>query len=240
MKPLQECMFPVDGSEGGIFLPPALDETIGAVSEVLSSRDNLQELFKMKGKDAIAVIDLLDVDGIVEDNSRIHTRLFHTLRKMCGELGRLPTVYDLSKKGLLLGLRLPHEELTIIGNHPIASGGFADVWLGRYKDQQVAVKAFRVYGHANLEAVKKTFCREAVLWRRLSHSNITPFIGIDYDENKAKFSAVCQWMPNGNITAYLRNSPGANRPELLVDIAQGLEYLHSHGVCMVISRVRTY
>ncbi|TFY55730.1 hypothetical protein EVJ58_g8066 [Rhodofomes roseus] len=133
MKSLQECMFP-DNATRGIFTKPTLDETLAAVTEVISSKEHLQTLFKARQQDAISIIDLLD----------------------------------------------------------------------------------------------GTFCREAVLWRRLSHPNITPFIGID--EKNFPFSAVCKWMPNGNIAAYLKDSPGANRPELLVDIAQGLEYLHSRGV----------
>ncbi|KAH9839257.1 kinase-like domain-containing protein [Rhodofomes roseus] len=261
MKSLQECMFP-DNATRGIFTKPTLDETLAAVTEVISSKEHLQTLFKARQQDAISIIDLLDgLMNIVEDKSRLHTRLFHTLRKMCGELGKLPTVYYLPKpeggplpsqplkdnpEGGTTG-RLHHhhltsthpsilsisrhmqiihdrametrsrntgvdghqEDLVIVGEHPMASGGFADVWLGRYMKQQ-------------------TFCREAVLWRRLSHPNITPFIGID--EKNFPFSAVCKWMPNGNIAAYLKDSPGANRPELLVDIAQGLEYLHSRGV----------
>ena len=86
----------------------------------------------------------------VEDRSRLHTRLFHTLRKLCGHIGRLPTQYDLSRR--ILG---SSDALRVLGDHPVASGGFADVWLGEYKEQQVAIKAFRVYGRVNLDAVEK-------------------------------------------------------------------------------------
>ena len=88
--------------------------------------------------------------NIVEDRSRLHTRLFHTLRKLCGHIGRLPRQYDLSK-----GALDSNDALTVISEHPVASGGFADVWLGHYRDQLVAIKAFRVYGRTDLEAVEK-------------------------------------------------------------------------------------
>ncbi|EGO25094.1 hypothetical protein SERLADRAFT_386471, partial [Serpula lacrymans var. lacrymans S7.9] len=35
------------------------------------------------------------------------------------------------------------------------SGGFADIWLGRYKGRSVGLKVLRVYGSDNLSKVKK-------------------------------------------------------------------------------------
>ena len=61
-----------------------------------------------------------------------------------------------------------------------------------------------------------------MLWKRLNHPNITPFIGVD--EKSFTFAVVCSWMPNGNIVAYLKDSPGANRPELVSTVS------HDHDV----------
>jgi len=58
---------------------------------------------------------------------------------------------------------------------------------------------------------------------------------------------VCEWMTNGNISRYLKQNPAANRLDLvtlfstvhpaclrssrqLMDIAKGLQFLHSIGV----------
>lgn len=103
-----------------------------------------------------ALVTFGQLMNTVEDRSRLHTRLFHTLRKLCGQMGRLPTQYNLSKRALGSG-----DALKIIGEHPVASGGFADVWLGQHGDKVVAIKAFRVYGRANLDAVEKVGDRRA-------------------------------------------------------------------------------
>ena len=65
--------------------------------------------------------------------------LFHTLRKLCGQFGALPTQYDISKRD-------PDSDdaLKLISKHSMARGGFADVWLGQYEGQTVAVKVFRI------------------------------------------------------------------------------------------------
>lgn len=109
------------------------------------------------------------------------------------------------------------------------SGGFADVWLGRYEGRPVALKVLRIYGRDNLKKVKKvrlaetafdtvahisqSFCREAVLWKRLSHPNILPFLGAS--TKLFPLCMVCEWMENENIVSYLRKHPRSNRLELV-------------------------
>ncbi|EGN99518.1 hypothetical protein SERLA73DRAFT_26193, partial [Serpula lacrymans var. lacrymans S7.3] len=88
---------------------------------------------------------------------------------------------------------------------PQMSGGFADIWLGRYKGRSVGLKVLRVYGSDNLSKVKKAFCREAVLWKTLSHPNIVPFLGAS--TKLFPLCMVCPWMENGNIVTYLKRYP---------------------------------
>ncbi|OCH92345.1 kinase-like protein, partial [Obba rivulosa] len=115
-------------------------------------------------------------------------------------------------------------------DYPVALGGFADIWMGVYGSHDVALKVFRAYRaqrDGTLKEDMKTFCREAVIWRRLRHPNITPFHGIDDKFFPSQLALVCDWMPSGNIVEYLRMSPAANRLKLTLDMAKGLEYLHS-------------
>ena len=67
----------------------------------------------------------------------------------------------------------------------------------------------RVYLRAS-----KSFYREAVIWKRLSHPNIVPFLGIA--QSKTPFLCmVSRWMENGNLAMFLKKQPGANRLDLV-------------------------
>lgn len=89
-------------------------------------------------------------------NGRLHAQLFQALRQLCGHTGSLPSSYILSA-GILQKLHDQHS----------ASGGFADVWLGCYEDQNVALKAFRLYDQDNLQIVRKVngslFCLQVTV-----------------------------------------------------------------------------
>jgi hypothetical protein len=50
---------------------------------------------------------------------------------------------------LLLSLPSPHslgpEDFKPVGQHPIAAGGFADIWEGTYEGRKVMLKSYRCY-----------------------------------------------------------------------------------------------
>ena len=62
----------------------------------------------------------------------------------------------------------------------------------------------------------KAFYKEAIMWKRLEHQNVVAFIGVT--QNPLQF--VSEWMPNGTITEYINEKPGANRVGL-VSISSG-------------------
>ncbi|KAF9645222.1 kinase-like protein, partial [Thelephora ganbajun] len=109
----------------------------------------------------------------------------------------------------------------------VASGGFFDVWKATNENGEVfAIKAFRMY-QTNAVQVKKKFCREAVAWKHLQHPNILPLLGATI--SKSKLCLISEWMDQGNVAQYLehRENLEVNRIELLVDILDGLAYMHS-------------
>ncbi|KAI9459987.1 kinase-like domain-containing protein [Boletus coccyginus] len=74
--------------------------------------------------------------------------------------------------------------------------------------------------------------RELGIWSRLSHRNIVPFLGIAYGFGKQRSaSLVSMWMPHGTLHTFLEAHDErlavAHRLQLLLDIASGLDYLHS-------------
>ncbi|KZT74066.1 kinase-like protein, partial [Daedalea quercina L-15889] len=73
--------------------------------------------------------------------------------------------------------------------------------------------------------------REAIRWKCMSHPNVVPFLGFDIEH--FNIGAVGKWMPNGHIKRFLEYHPSASRPQLILDIARGLQYLHSEDVNIV-------
>ena len=53
--------------------------------------------------------------------------------------------------------------------------------------------------------------REAVMWKRLIHANIVPFIGVTLDP----LQIVSEWMPGGDLTDYIGLNPPADRVNLV-------------------------
>jgi serine/threonine protein kinase len=120
------------------------ESSMRILQHALDSPADVRFAMRLRGQDAQRIIDILDQamhstqahPGIVE-------KFHRTLIKTCGQTGLLPSSYMLS------------EGLTKIGNLPIASGGFADVWKGLYKDHGVAIKSLRVYDMSKFDDIRK-------------------------------------------------------------------------------------
>lgn len=87
------------------------------------------------------------------------------------------------------------------------------------------------------------FYKEVVVWKRLQHPNIVPFLGVP--AKIPPFEVVYDWMENNRITEYVKNNPKVDRIGLvsrflstitiscgcwisqLWDVVDGLHYLHS-------------
>ncbi|KAF7324960.1 Protein kinase domain-containing protein [Mycena kentingensis (nom. inval.)] len=123
----------------------------------------------------------------------------------------------------------------------VAAGGFGDIYRAEYEGRPVALKQVRLYEEDLLDSDKinkmgKKFLEEALLWKYLQHPHILPFLGLLCEPAAStSFSLrtsfmVCPWMRNGTITRYLKNDPGQAIDVLLLEVANGLQYLHSQGV----------
>ncbi|KAG6884595.1 hypothetical protein C0993_009762 [Termitomyces sp. T159_Od127] len=90
-------------------------------------------------------------------------------------------------------------------------GGFADIAQATIKETQVCLKILRVYAQDD-HGVKqfKAFLREVLLWSRLSHPNILPFLGAQMNEG-LRFVLISPWMKNGNLRAFLKANPDHDR-----------------------------
>ena len=70
-------------------------------------------------------VQALDVVPMADDVSR---RCLHKLRTICSHHGILPSSYTIS------------GNLTRVGDHPVAFGGFSEVWKGTHDGCKVCIK----------------------------------------------------------------------------------------------------
>ncbi|KAK0228805.1 kinase-like domain-containing protein [Armillaria fumosa] len=120
------------------------------------------------------------------------------------------------------------RNVTREGTYPVWGGGFSDIWKGRLHDTHVCLKVLRIFisGVAR-EKVVRDFCREALVWRQLRHPNVLPFLGVSEDLFAPSYCLISPWMINGNIIFYLEAHPDHDRLMSLVQIAEGMKYLHN-------------
>ena len=62
--------------------------------------------------------------------------------------------------------------------------------------------------------------REALIWKRLTHPNIVPFIGVTLNP----LQLVSEWMSGGNLTAYIKSNPRVDRVSLVSPSDPPLEH----------------
>ncbi|KAF7354934.1 Protein kinase domain-containing protein [Mycena sanguinolenta] len=137
------------------------------------------------------------------------------LLRLSGECGLHPTCFTLT------GVKKMGQQ--------VAGGGFGDIWKGSVGGQTVAVKSMRQFKDDDVKVSMKKLGREALIWRQLSHPNLLPFFGLYMLDNR--LCLISPWMDNGDLKDFLKNAPAdIDRISLMVDVARGLEYLHSQDV----------
>ncbi|KAJ6476215.1 kinase-like domain-containing protein, partial [Mycena sanguinolenta] len=96
----------------------------------------------------------------------------------------------------------------------------------------VALKRIRVFQASNADSPRSRlqFYREALVWQTLRHEYILPLIGIDRETFSSSFCMVSPWMQNGTVLKYLSEHGRANVDKMLLQIAEGLAYLHSMNI----------
>ncbi|KAG6916432.1 hypothetical protein DXG01_006836 [Tephrocybe rancida] len=173
-------------------------------------------LLRARGSDAQVLLDLfqwlLD-DSAIDDHFKRH--LIVATQRLSLKTGLYPVCYELN-------------DVIQESADPVAGGGFADVYKGRFRGQVVCLKTIRLYRDSQLEHVLKQFSKEAILWGQLCHTNVLPVYGLYHFKNR--ICIVAPWMDNGDIVTYLELNPIVDRRFLAFDVAQGLQYLHNNSI----------
>ncbi|KAF8334388.1 kinase-like domain-containing protein [Amanita rubescens] len=106
----------------------------------------------------------------------------------------------------------------------IAGGAYGGVCKGELRGEIVALKVLYRTGD------NVAFCREALTWATLKHEFVLSFLGI-YEQQEEMF-LISPYMENGTLAQWRKNAkPSVNETwERILEVAQGMEYIHSEGV----------
>ncbi|KAI0929526.1 hypothetical protein AcW1_010014 [Taiwanofungus camphoratus] len=195
---------------------PGAQDPMDIIKSALSCRHGVELISLLQESHVQQCLDLLDqfIDTIVPSDPQ-YTTVFHIQQKLCRKHGTFPNSFI-----------LPTSDLEKTSSQAEKFGGFADVWMGQYRERTVALKVVRISDQEELQEIYNAFT-EVILWVRLHHPNVMPFYGINRQLFPSRLCMVSPWMTHGNIRDYLKRNPDANRPNLIIDVATGLEYLHS-------------
>ncbi|KAJ0578358.1 putative protein kinase RLK-Pelle-L-LEC family [Helianthus annuus] len=129
--------------------------------------------------------------------------------------------------------RYSYEELKAATNgfsddHVLGAGGFGKVYKGTLSNETVV--AVKCVNHDSKQGVKE-FMAEISSMGRLQHKNLVQMRGWCRKGNELLL--VYDYMPNGSLNNWIFDKPKsvlgwAGRKRVLVDVAEGLNYLH-HG-----------
>ena len=196
-----------------------------------------QYLISLQGSELVRLVEFLDEVRVLPLHSvRLWRRLqalcaipatddvfrqcLHKLQAICGHRMIIPSSHNIS------------GDLARVGDYPISvDGGTSDVWKGVHDGKNVCIKCPRVSEEdlqaitqvrvrigiplsgllKNTEWVLQSFLKEAVVWKRLRHPNVVPFIGV----TTKPLQFVSEFMPNGTLTKYVKKNPSADRVGLV-------------------------
>ena len=132
---------------------------------------------------------------------------------------------EVSKKILV-----PFYELDI--DRLLAKGSFGSIYLGRWRQQEVAIKMVEGTQEAMTEAQRSEFLREVKIMQRLRSEFVMPLYAVCVEPGRA--CMIMKYMSNDSLRSVLDDEQtvltAAEKDRLILDIALGLNYLHTEGV----------
>ncbi|KDQ11601.1 hypothetical protein BOTBODRAFT_114301, partial [Botryobasidium botryosum FD-172 SS1] len=127
----------------------------------------------------------------------------------------------------------PHiNELEVkkLRTKPSGSGGFGDCWEGMFLGHlKVAMKCTR--GDIDENEARRKLEREMHIWKNLRHPHVLRFVGLATLGNTTYM--LSPWMDNGTALSYLQGDPDGDCLKILLQIAEGIQYLHNFNPVVV-------
>ncbi|KAK1230863.1 Homeobox protein tos8 [Marasmius sp. AFHP31] len=182
-----------------------------------------------------AASSLMDMIQLHLDGADSHED--RSLRRAC-----IHCLLRLNKRHFSLPTSLHLVDVVKEGSHPVAGGGFADIWKGRLKvDRLVCLKVLRVYtGSFDMNKLMKQLGNEVLIWRQLRHPNIDEFLGVTSELFEPSYCIVSPWMANGDVMSYCRerNSSLEVKIAMMREFCDGLRYLHEYNPPIIHSDIK--
>ncbi|KAL0061837.1 Homeobox protein tos8, partial [Marasmius tenuissimus] len=213
-------------------------------SHALSDLDEFLRYLRQYGHEARKAMDfvprrtapsLMDMIQLHLDSTGSHED--PTFRRTC-----IQCLFRLNKYYFSLPSSFHLTNIVKDGSHPVAGGGFADIWKGRLEnDQQVCLKVLRIYtGNFDRNKLVKQLGNEVLIWRQLRHKNVHEFLGITNELFQPSYCIVSPWMANGDVVAYCRerNSTLYVKVAMMQGLCEGLQHLHEHSPPIVHSDIK--
>lgn len=128
----------------------------------------------------------------------------------------------------LLAARIEHRDIEAI--KLLSRGGFGEVWLGLYMNENVAIKRLLNDKKSMQDAL--AFATEVKVMARLDHPKIVHFIGVSWT-NALTIQAVTEFMDCGDLKSLLDSTRASSltwanlKCQIAIDVADALVYLHT-------------
>ncbi|POM77700.1 TKL protein kinase, partial [Phytophthora palmivora] len=132
---------------------------------------------------------------------------------------------------VILASRIPIDRIKL--GAVISRGGFGEVYRGRYRDQDVAVKTLLPEKRKDLTHIQ-AFLSEVRLMATMEHPHIVQFIGVAW-ESLSDLFCVTEFMTGGDLRSLLKDylatgvpqGMDASKMQIAYQVAYALTYLHS-------------
>ncbi|KAJ4479357.1 kinase-like domain-containing protein [Lentinula aciculospora] len=186
---------------------------------ILNSEEERTSALALKGHDVDLFMDALE--DIMRDASLLNQSEQLSARRFLISLSKVST--NLPEYMFIDGVASVKDKNSY-------GGTFGDVYRSTYKSKPVALKRLRHFQLEESHRLYQKFCKEALIWQRLSHQFILPFLGIDAENFPRQPCMVSPWMVNGTVTLFLKRNPKVNIDKLLFEISEGIHYLHSQNI----------
>lgn len=132
------------------------------------------------------------------------------------------------KENILLEVSLIDFSQLKLGN-PLGSGGFGQVFKGKYLRHKVAIK--QMYLKTTSEGFEKEFKNEVSIMNRCRHPSLVHLYGVSIHDNN--FYLIMEYLPKKSLYKLLSSDipiSWSTRINYCYDIAAGLSYLHSANI----------
>ncbi|KAF9257189.1 hypothetical protein L218DRAFT_1006451 [Marasmius fiardii PR-910] len=199
---------------------------------IVETADDLRRILTLdNGVDVISTLEHsrvpLTADLLLSEirANAVDPSLYEYHKKCIKYLRRLVDKHGVLPKSLFI------NDIVMESSRAVARGGFADIWKGTFRDQEVCLKVCYVSTVAtkDINKIVQGFYREALIWTQLSLGNLLPFIGVTERFNP-DFCLVSPWMENGHVITFLQRNPDHDKLEVITEIAARMSHLHSLGV----------